>query len=85
MDNRGYAQGFPPVGFNVFNSVTLSSVPVNENFLSYQTESNLLNYSGGDSKLVKIPLQINDPNQTEILRSQQILITQYNKHKYPGC
>ena len=39
-------------------------------------------YSGGYSELLKIPLQMNDPNNMEQLRSQNILITPYNRIKY---
>ena len=81
-------QGFPPVGENVIRATLQTSFPGTLGLyypINNEQTVNLLNYSGGDSKLVKIPLQMNDPNQTEILRSQQILITQYNKHKYTGC
>ena len=43
---------------------------------------NELNYSGGSTKLIKIPLQMNEPNHNEQLRSQNELITPYNKIKY---
>ena len=43
---------------------------------------NELNYSGGSTKLIKIPLQMNEPNHYEQLRSQNELITPYNKIKY---
>ena len=39
-------------------------------------------YSGGYAELLKIPLQMNDPNNSEQLRSQNILITPYNRIKY---
>lgn len=83
-DNRSYIEGFPPVGTNVIRSTLQTSFPGSPGLyypVNNEQPANLLNYSGGDSKLVKIPLQINDPTE-EVLRSQQILITQYNKHKY---
>ena len=43
---------------------------------------NELNYSGGSTKLIKIPLQMNAPNEYEQLRSQNVLVTPYNKNKY---
>jgi hypothetical protein len=45
-------------------------------------ELNELNYSGGSTKLIKIPLQMNEPNHFEQLRSQNVLVTPYNKVKY---
>jgi hypothetical protein len=42
---------------------------------------NELDYSGGKTQLIKIPLQINEP-YNEPLRSQDILITPYNRIKY---
>ncbi len=46
-----------------------------------QQNINELNYSGGSSTILEIPLQYNYPTN-EILRSQKILITDYNKNKY---
>ena len=43
---------------------------------------NQLNYSGGNTQLLRIPLQMNEPNSNEMLRSQDILITPYNRIKY---
>ena len=42
---------------------------------------NELDYSGGKTQLIKIPLQMNEP-YNEPLRSQDILITPYNRIKY---
>jgi hypothetical protein len=44
--------------------------------------TNELNYSGGSNVLIKIPLQMNEPNSMEQLRSQNELVTPYNKIKY---
>jgi len=43
---------------------------------------NQLNYSGGSTQLLRVPLQMNFPNSDEMLRSQDILITPYNRIKY---
>jgi hypothetical protein len=47
-----------------------------------ENNTNELNYSGGKNVLLKVPLQMNYPNEYEQLRSQNILITPYNKNKY---
>ena len=44
--------------------------------------SNELYYSGGLNELIEIPLQYNVPAEPEQLRSQNILITPYNRVKY---
>ena len=49
---------------------------------SLGNDLNELTYSGGKTKLIKIPLQMNEPNHFEQLRSQNVLITPYNKVKY---
>ena len=46
------------------------------------TNLNQLTYSGGNTQLLRIPLQMNYPNSDEILRSQDILVTPYNRVKY---
>jgi len=43
--------------------------------------TNQLNYSGGTTQLLKIPLQMNEP-YNEQLRTQEVLITPYNRIKY---
>lgn len=45
-------------------------------------DTNELIYSGGKTELLKIPLQMNEPNSFEQLRSQDVLITPYNRIKY---
>jgi hypothetical protein len=78
----------PPVNPIAYKSVILNSVPVskdlysNEEMESTETmDTNQLNYSGGSTQLIKIPLQFNEP-YNEQLRTQEILITPYNKIKY---
>jgi hypothetical protein len=44
--------------------------------------TNELYYSGGLNQLIQIPLQYNSPSDFEQLRSQDILITPYNRIKY---
>ena len=44
-------------------------------------DTNQLDYSGGSCSLIKIPLQMNEP-YNEQLRSQDVLITPYNRVKY---
>ena len=46
--------------------------------------TNELLYSGGETNMINIPLQMNSPNE-EQLRTQKILITPYNKIKYGNC
>ena len=76
----------------------LNSIPTNNDLYTTQNYStndydlnqpinnntNQLNYSGGSTQLIKIPLQMNEP-YNEQLRSQEILITPYNKIKYGNC
>ena len=57
------------------------SPPVNPN-VSMNTINNKISYSGGYTQLLNIPLQMNDPNNSEPLRSQNVLITPYNRVKY---
>lgn len=46
--------------------------------------TNQLVYSGGETQLINIPLQYNYP-YNEQLRTQQVLVTPYNKIKYGNC
>ena len=82
----------PPVNPIVYKSVVLNSVPVSTGLYSNQemdsnllneneNNTNQLNYSGGTTQLIKIPLQFNEP-YNEQLRTQDILITPYNRIKY---
>jgi len=83
-----------PVNPNVYRTEILNNVPVDRDLYSNQefikeyildqnrdVETNQLNYSGGTTQLIKIPLQMNNP-YNEQLRSQEILITPYNRIKY---
>ena len=83
----------PPVNPIVKKSILKKTIPVNSD-LSVNSEytlndsdnndysGNLLDYSGGSTELLQIPLQMNEPNSFEQLRSQDILITPYNRVKY---
>jgi len=87
----------PPVNPIAYKSVVLNSVPVSKDLYSNQEinstgyilnenmnesiDTNQLNYSGGSTQLIKIPLQFNEP-YNEQLRTQDVLITPYNKIKY---
>ena len=70
--------------FNDFYEINDSdySILTPNNNLSNLNGLNELDYSGGHTQLIKIPLQMNEPNQYEQLRSQNILVTPYNKVKY---
>jgi hypothetical protein len=57
------------------NDSTHSIIPPTNN-------PNELEYSGGSNVLIKIPLQMNEPNEYEQLRSQNVLVTPYNRNKY---
>jgi hypothetical protein len=80
MDSRYIYPYNPPVNPNVFNSLVYETIPVQEPLFN-ETGGNELNYSGGTTELIKIPLQYNVP-QNEALRTQDILITPYNRIKY---
>jgi hypothetical protein len=45
------------------------------------TDTNELVYSGGSTQMIEIPLQYNDP-YSEPLRTQNVLVTPFNKSKY---
>jgi hypothetical protein len=87
----------PPVNPMVYKSIVLNSVPASTELYSNQemnatgyilnensnegNGTNQLNYSGGSTQLIKIPLQFNEPYNDQ-LRSQEVLITPYNRIKY---
>jgi len=85
----------PPVNPNVYRTELINSIHVTNDLYSNQTydtnnkvlndnpsgPTNQLDYSGGSCSLIKIPLQLNEP-YNEQLRSQDILITPYNRIKY---
>ena len=96
LDTRNEYPTVPPVNPVMYNAVLINSIPVDKGLYSQQdptsfgynidenqnTEAtNQLEYSGGSTQLLKIPLQMNEP-YNEQLRSQDILITPYNKIKY---
>jgi hypothetical protein len=86
-DSRYRFPNDSPINPN-FKDITLTSsiVPSGDLYTGILNQPtgplNELIYSGGNTKLVRIPLQMNAPNSTEMLRSQSILITPYNKVKY---
>jgi len=85
----------PPVNPNVYKTQIVSVSPASSDLYSTQdylingyelnqndnVQTNQLNYSGGSTQLLKIPLQFNDPFN-EQLRTQEVLITPYNRLKY---
>jgi hypothetical protein len=95
LDTRNEYPTVPPVNPVVYNALLINSLPVDKDLYSEQgqsvagydleqnknTNTNQLEYSGGTTQLLKIPLQMNEPYK-EQLRSQDILITPYNKIKY---
>lgn len=96
LDTRYEYPNTPPVNPIAYKSLLVSSIPVENDLYStqdYSTEgyllqqndvsdsTNQLNYSGGSTQIIKIPLQMNEP-YNEQLRSQEIMITPYNRIKY---
>ena len=98
QDTRMEYPYLPPVNPNAKNLAVLDTLGSPQGLFSNQgvdtkysvldtpaaLNVNQLVYSGGTTKLIKIPLQYNDP-YNERLRSQDILITPYNKIKYGPC
>ena len=97
-DTRQQFSDLPPVNPMVRKTKTITSLqsspdlftdqPYNSKFsiLDMPTSpSNQLLYSGGETSMLEIPLQMNYPNDDEQLRSQKILVTPYNKIKYGSC
>ena len=86
----------PPVNPMATRSVIKNEIPASPDLYFTQTydsrntlidsppvgSSNELYYSGGLNKLIQIPLQYNSPSEFEQLRSQDVLITPYNRIKY---
>ena len=97
LDTRNKFSTLAPVNPIVERSQVLNVIPANQDLYTTQDASvdyylldqpkvgntNQLIYSGGPTELIKIPLQYNVPVD-EQLRSQEILITDYNKIKYDG-
>jgi hypothetical protein len=76
LDTRYRYPYSPPVNSTVTKSVITTQVPGSPELFGESAE-NLL----GDQKLIKIPLQYNSP-YNEQLRTQEVLITPYNRIKY---
>ena len=81
-DTRYKWNYLPPANPVVNRSVRQTFVPASAG-LSFceENNSNLLEYSGGTSQLLSLPLQFNEPNN-EMLRSYDVLVTDYNRIKY---
>ena len=98
LDTRYQYPLTPPVNPIAYKTELLNSIPTNNDLYTTQNYStndydlnqpinnntNQLNYSGGSTQLIKIPLQMNEP-YNEQLRSQEVLITPYNRIKYGNC
>jgi hypothetical protein len=88
----------PPVNPMALQRIIKTDIPANPDLYTSQTYessdyildtpptegTNELLYSGGNTELIRIPLQYNYP-YNEQLRSQPVLITPYNKVKYGNC
>ena len=96
-DTRMQYPLLPPVNPMVRRRVIRDTIPANQDLYTSQTydtndsvldtpsvNTNELLYSGGETQMLSIPLQFNYP-YNEQLRSQDILITPYNKIKYGNC
>jgi hypothetical protein len=94
LDTRYEYPLVPPVNPMVYKTIIENNIPAspalysNQDTLSNYTleqpsigDTNQLNYSGGTTQLIKIPLQYNEP-YNEQLRTQEVLITPYNRIKY---
>lgn len=98
LDTRNDYPTVPPVNPNVYKSLIVNSIPVENGLYSNQpydingyelqqdpsvnrSDTNQLVYSGGTTQIIKIPLQMNEPFN-EQLRTQEIMITPYNRIKY---
>ena len=96
-DTRMQYPLLPPVNPMIRRRVIRDTIPANPDLYTSQTyttndsvldtpsvNTNELLYSGGETQMLSIPLQFNYP-YNEQLRSQDILITPYNKIKYGNC
>ena len=95
QDTRNHFPLLPPVNPIARLRTVQNVIPIEQDLYSsqsydnfnyvldtpYTQDTNSLVYSGGDTQLIKVPLQFNTP-YNEQLRSQDILITPYNKVKY---
>uniref|UniRef100_A0A6C0I9R0 Uncharacterized protein n=1 Tax=viral metagenome TaxID=1070528 RepID=A0A6C0I9R0_9ZZZZ len=86
LDTRYKYPYDPPVNPVAADSKTIKKIVPSSDLYDpiYYNEGplNELMYSGGLNEMIQIPLQFNVPNDTEVLRSQNILVTPYNKIKY---
>ena len=94
QDTRMESPLLPPVNPIARKRVIIDNLPASNELYSgqtYETGYHLLDTPPVENtnelnglKLIKIPLQFNEP-YTDQLRSQDILITPYNKVKYGTC
>ena len=93
-DTRMQFSALPPVNPIVRKRNIIDSIPVNQDLFTpyFDTEFSILDTPPtlntnelNNNTLIDIPLQMNYPNDNEQLRSQKILITDYNKIKYGNC
>ena len=97
LDSRYRYSELPPVNPMVNGSFVETNIPSSSDLYSSQTyntpytlldqpenNTNELNYSGGSTTIIKIPLQYNEPFE-EPLRTQAILVNDFNKIKYGQC
>ena len=85
LDTRYYYPYNAPVNPISTKSVLINKIQASPDLFYNQNSNestNELLYSGGNTQLLQIPLQYNVPYEPEILRSQPILITPYNRIKY---
>ena len=85
LDTRYYYPYNAPVNPMATQSVLINKIQASPDLYYNQNaneSTNELLYSGGNTQLLQIPLQYNVPYESEILRSQPILITPYNRIKY---
>ena len=84
-DTRQQFPALPPANPMVRKSQFIKNLPANQDLYDGPTEqTNQLVYSGGTTEMIRAPLQMNYP-YNEQLRSQNILVTPYNKVKYGSC
>ena len=90
-DTRIQFSALPPVNPMVRKGTIINSKPVNQDlYTPYSGNFSVLdtpptpntNELNGNT-MIDIPLQMNSPD--EVLRSQKILVTDYNKVKYGNC
>ena len=75
----------PPVNPVAEDAVILNKIrptPLLDMTDEFNASGNILDYSGGHGQMIKIPLQYNTPFESEMLRSQNVMVTPYNRVKY---